>query len=339
MNYSIQDAKKLCLERDAGRCRHCGTTENLDVFRLVAREGRLSWHLSNLITQCHDCYAIRVKVDTGGHENRVGVVLCGGRGTRLYPLTMYQNKHTLPIGLVPMVFYPIKTLQKFGIKRVLIVTDRDGTNETMKMLGSGKEFGMDFTYKIQEGAGGISEALYLAKDFAKPKDEIVVVLGDNIFDIDNLDTDVDLRWPKDDSYDEPVFKSCVYLKKVANPEAYGVAVLEEYDSKTNIVTKIVEKPKEFVSDMAVLGLYVYTYDVFNVIESVEPSERGELEISSVNDHYASRGELTYKEVASYWGDAGGSIQRYAECSMHGAKEANVSAEEIENFRAIVFDDR
>lgn len=336
MSINVEEVKRLCLERDARRCRHCGTTENLDVHQLVPREGPLSYHLNNLITLCDDCKQKADNVRENGRDDRVGVVLCGGRGTRLYPLTMYQNKHTLPIGLIPMVFYPIKTLQKFGVKRVLIVTDREGTNETMKMLGSGKEFGMDFTYKIQEGAGGISEALYLAKDFAKPKDEIVVILGDNIFDLENLDTDVDLRW--DEEYG-PAFKSCVYLKKVSNPEAYGVAVLEDYDSTTKVVSKIVEKPKEFISDMAVLGLYVYTTDVFDVIEGVEPSDRGELEISSVNDHYASQGYLIHKEVTGYWGDAGGSIQRYAECSMHGAKEADVSAEEIDNFRSIVFDDK
>jgi len=340
----IDSAKQLCIERDAGRCRHCGTPEDLEVRKLVDREGRLMWHLSNLITLCKDCALEADNVRANPHPNRVGVVLCGGRGTRLYPLTMYQNKHTLPIGLVPMVFYPIKTLRKFGIQRVMVVTDREGTNETMKMLGSGKEFGMDFTYKIQEGAGGISEALYLAKDFAKPGNEIVVVLGDNIFDLDELDANIDLRYHEDGEEEKSeikgsTYKACVYLKKVSNPSAYGVAVLEDYDSKTKVVTKIVEKPKEFISDMAVLGLYMYTTDVFGVIESVKPSDRGELEISSVNDYYASRGELLSKEVTGYWGDAGGSIQRYAECGMHGAKKANVSAQEIDTFRAVVFDDK
>lgn len=340
----ISDYKKLCFERDAHRCRHCGTTGNLDAHRLVEREGALGWHLSNLVTLCNSCSGEAEAVRKNHNPNRVGVVLCGGRGTRLYPLTMYQNKHTLPIGLVPMVFYPIKTLRKFGIRRVLVVTDRDGVNETMKMLGSGKEFGMDFSYKIQEGAGGISEALYLAKDFASPGDEIVVVLGDNIFDLNDLDTNIDLMYdndPYEEPYErgDPFYKACVYLKRVSNPSAYGVAVLEEYDSTRKIVTKIVEKPKEFISDMAVVGLYMYTYDVFNVIRTVKPSDRGELEISSVNDYYASRGELLSKEVKGYWGDAGGSIQRYAECSMHGAKEAKVSAKEIEEFKNIVFDEK
>lgn len=324
MNHTIEHAKTLCLERDAKRCRHCGTTEELEVFQLVEREGRLAWHLSNLVTQCTQC---RANALGNEHPNRVGVVLCGGRGTRLYPLTMFQNKHTLPIGLIPMVFYPVKTLQKFGIKRVLIVTDRDGVNETMKMLGSGKEFGMDFSYKIQEGAGGISEALYLAKDFAKPEDEIVCILGDNIFDLDTLDTDVE---PLPSTFN----RACLWVKHVDNPQAYGVARIE--DGK---VVEIIEKPTEPVSNLAVVGLYLYPYQVFDIIDYVSPSERGELEISSVNDWYAKQGRLEYKIVTGYWGDAGGSIQRYAECNMHGAKEANVSVEEIDNFKSIVFDDK
>jgi len=324
MSY-IDSAKHICLERDARRCRHCGTTEDLDVTQLVSRDGRLAWHLSNLVTLCEHCNNIASKVRNFGTKNRVGVVLCGGRGTRLYPLTMFQNKHTLPIGVIPMVFYPIKTLQSFGIKRVLIVTDREGINETMKMLGSGKEFGMDFTYKVQEGAGGISEALYLAKDFARPEDEIVCVLGDNIFDLDTLSTDITM--------DEGV-KACVWLKKVNNPQAYGVASIEN-----DRVIEIVEKPSIPASSLAVVGLYMFTYDVFDKIKSIKPSERGELEISSVNDYYAKEGTLAFKTITGYWGDAGGSIQRYAECNMHGAKKANVSAEEIDNFRSIVFDDK
>jgi len=345
MEAEITYSKQVCLERDCRRCRHCGTTDGVDAHRLVEREGALGWHLSNLVTLCGACYNEAETVRKSGKTNRVGVILCGGRGTRLFPLTKYQNKHTLPVGLIPMIFYPIKTLRKFGIKRALIVVDREGTNATIEMLGSGKEFGMDFSYKVQEGAGGISEALYLAKDFAKPGDEIVVVLGDNIFDLNELDSNVDLKYdydeyePHKDEIPDPFYKACVYLKKVTNPSAYGVAVLEQYDSKTKVVTKIVEKPKEFISDMAVVGLYLYTYDVFNIIRSVKPSDRGELEISSVNDYYASRGLLLSKEVKGYWGDAGGSIQRYAECSMHGAKEAKVSAREIEEFKNIVFDEK
>lgn len=336
MNEDVKRAKQICLERDASRCRHCGSADKVEVIQLHKRDGRLAWQLSNLITLCDKCSEASRAVKTP-RRNRVGVVLCGGRGTRLYPLTKFQNKHTLPIGLTPMLFYPLKTLRSFGVHRALVVIDREGADEIIGMLGSGKEFGMDISYKVQEGAGGISEALYLAKDFTKPSDEIVVVLGDNIFDNSELDTDVNLQY--DNEYEEYKFKACVYLKKVSNPEDYGVAIMEDYNKNTKIVTEIIEKPKEFVSDMAVVGLYVYTYDVFKIIESVEPSERGELEISSVNNCYAKKGQLLFKEVTGYWGDAGGSIQRYAECNMHGAKEANVSAEEIDSFRSVVFDDK
>jgi glucose-1-phosphate thymidylyltransferase len=324
MKY-IKDAKQICLERDANRCRHCGTTEDLSVSQLVSRDGRLAWQLSNLITLCKECDTLSLLNMANKRKNRVGVILCGGKGTRLYPLTKFQNKHTLPIGLTPMLFYPLKTLRKFGVYRVLVVIDRDGADEIIGMLGSGKEFGMDISYKIQEGAGGISEALYLAKDFVKPDEEIVCILGDNIFDNDSLDPNFTL---------EPENLACVFVKEVSNPQDYGVAVIED-----GFVTKIVEKPKEFISNLGVVGLYVFTDDVFEVIEGTKPSDRGELEISSVNNFFASAEVLQYQEVKGYWGDAGGSIQRYAECNMHGAKEANVSAEEIDSFRSIVFDDK
>lgn len=317
-------AQQLCLERDAHRCRHCGKDKGLVVVKLVPREGPLSCHLSNLVTQCKECNDVANEL-RNSHSSRVGVVLCGGRGTRLYPLTMHQNKHTLPIGLVPMVFYPIKTLQALGVKRALIVVDREGANSTMGMLGSGKAFGMDFTYKIQEGAGGISDALYLAKDFVGLANEIVCILGDNIFDNKLLDNVV--MYPN---------QACVWIKEVDNPSAYGVATI---DTKSGKVQKIVEKPSKPETNLAVVGLYMYTSGVFDVIDGIEPSERGELEISSVNNYYAEQGTLEYSMVNGYWGDAGGSIQRYAECSMHGAKEANVSAEEIDSFRSIVFDDK
>ena len=326
MGY-IQAAKQICLERDAYRCRHCGDTENLDVLQLVKREGRLAWQLSNLVALCSDCTEARAASLKNKGKNRVGVILCGGRGTRLYPLTKFQNKHTLPIGLVPMLFYPLKTLRAFGVHRVLMVIDREGADHTIAMLGSGKEFGMDISYKVQEGAGGISEALYLAKDFVNNDDEIVCILGDNIFDNDEFVDD--FSWDSDEA------SACVYVKKVSNSEDYGVAVVED-----GVVKSIVEKPKEFVSDLGVVGLYVYrSRRVFDIIDKIKPSDRGELEISSVNDYYADGGELQCREVKGYWGDAGGSIRRYAECSMHGVKKAKVSAEEIDNFRSIVFDDK
>ena len=313
----------LCLERDAKRCRHCGTSDNIQARQIVKKE--TNWHLSNLITLCDDCEVATENHKKNATDNRFGLILCGGKGTRLYPLTKYQNKHTLPIGLVPMIFYPIKTMRAFGVRRAMIVVDREGANSTMEMLGSGKEFGMEFTYRIQEGATGIADALCLAKDFARPTDEIVCILGDNIFDNEELDTKVELN---DDS------SACVFLKTVSNPQDYGVARI--VDGK---VVEIIEKPKEYISDVAVVGLYIFRYEVFDLADKVKPSPRGEVEISSINDYYASIGRLSYKIVNGYWGDAGGSIRRYAECNMHGVKKAKVSAEEIDSFRTIVFDEK
>jgi dTDP-glucose pyrophosphorylase len=173
----------------------------------------------------------------------------------------------------------------------------------------------------------------LAKDFASHVDDIVCILGDNIFDNSEFNDDI-IDFSRDQG-GYARYKACVFLKEVKNPEDYGVAVIEDNGK----VSKIVEKPKEFVSNTAVVGLYAFTYDVFKVIENVKPSDRGELEISSVTDHFAKLGQLDSRKINGYWGDAGGSIQRYAECSMHGAKQANVSEQDIDNFKSVVFDDK
>jgi glucose-1-phosphate thymidylyltransferase len=318
----IEDAQRLCMERDAFRCKHCGAAENLKVKNLVEKNNRLNWHLSNLTTLCEFCLRA-AEVDVV--ENRVGIVLAGGKGKRLYPLTKYQNKHTLPISIIPMIFYPIKTLRSLGIKKVLIVVDRENSGPILEMLGSGREFGMDFSYRIQEGSGGISDALYLAKDFVRPEDQIFCILGDNIFDEDEI---------KRDFHMDTNSKACVFVKEVNNPQDYGVALIDN-----NKVVSIVEKPKSFLSNLAVLGLYIYTYDVFQVIENIEPSPRGELEISDVNHYYASQNELEYIKFNGYWADCGGSVRRYCEASLHGAKKANISAEEIDGFMSVVFDEK
>ena len=323
----------LCLERDANRCRTCGATKNLNAVKLINRDGAVSNHLSNLVTLCEDCRKERDYIRKNDINNRVGVLLCGGKGSRLMPLTRTLNKHELPIGICPMVFYPIKTLRTMGISRVLIVVDQFAAS-IMETVGSGKMFGMDFSFKVQDGAFGIADALYLAKDFVNEETkEIVVMLGDNIFDNDDLDVSrlteqtVDNYWTNDDAR--------VYLKRVKNPEDYGVAVVD----KNQRVEKIVEKPKKFISDQAVLGLYIYRPNVFDVIEKIKPSNRGELEISAVNHYFAERGSLESREVNGYWADCGGSVKRYCEASLHGAKQANVSEEEINGFVSLVFDDK
>lgn len=319
----IKDAKRLAKERDAYRCRHCGSGKNLKVRQLTKREGALAWQLNNLVTLCADCAKLAEKNCKNKKNNLVGVMLAGGKGSRLAPLTKYNNKHALSIGPVPMCFYVLKTLRHFGVYRVIVVLDREGM-EIANMLGSGKEWGLDITYKIQEGAGGISEALYLAKDLVGPKDRLVCILGDNIFDLNGLDTNVDLGCNK----------ACVYLKQVSNPQDYGIAVMENGKIK-----EIIEKPIEFVSDLAVVGLYIYTKEVFDIIEQTKPSDRGELEISSINDYYAKKGQLASRIVERYWGDAGSDLGRYITASMYGAKQASISSDDINAYRSLVFDDK
>ena len=295
MGY-IQEAKSLCIERDAGRCRHCGAASNLFVNQLVKRKGPPAWQLSNLITLCGNCSDVARKSADSNDNNKVGVLLCGGRGTRLAPLTRYQGKHALPVGLVPMVLYPLKTLRAFGVKRVLVVVDRETAGEIVRILGGGKEFGFDsVTFAVQEGAAGIGDALCLAKDFVRTGEKIITILGDNIFDYEALDKSVDLYGNK----------AIIYTKKVNNPEDYGVAIVEG-----GKVKEVIEKPKQFISDRAVVGLYIYTPEVFDVIKKIKPSERGELEISDINSYYAKEDALIYKDIGGYWADCGGSIQRY-----------------------------
>jgi len=331
MGENMQNSK-LCLERDGHRCRTCGSSENLSAAKLTDRNGEVSYNLSNLVTLCDVCVVAREEIKNYSRKNRVGVLLCGGKGTRLYPLTRTTNKHLLPVGIVPMAFHPIKTLRSMGVQRVLIIVDQCAS-AIMETIGSGKMFGMDFSYKVQDGAFGIADALYLAKDYVnEDTDEIVVMLGDNIFDNDAVDADVDLTFH--DGVGELSHEACVYIKQVPNPEDYGIAVISD-----NAIDYITEKPKEFVGDMAVLGLYVYNPSVFEVIDKIEPSKRGELEISAVNDYYAQLNKLDYRVVNGYWADCGGSIQRYTEASLYGAKQANISEEEINTYKSTVFDSK
>jgi len=315
--------KQMCVEKYARRCAICGSNINTVVRKL--NKINASEHLSNLILLCEECNSGADSISDAEERNRVGVVLCGGKGTRLYPITINFNKHLLPLALSHMITYPVRTLRRLGIKRVLIVVDRESGSKIIEVLGSGSAYGMEFTYRIQDGANGIADALYLAKDFVKPDDKIFCILGDNIFDNNQLDPDFELAQDN---------LACVFVKEISNPKDYGVAVI-----KNNRIIKIIEKPNNFVSNLGVLGLYVYTNQVFEIIEKIKPSKRGELEISDINHFYANSGVLQHQVVKGYWADCGGSIQRYTEASMYGAKEAKVSAEEIDSFRAIVFDDK
>jgi len=216
-----------------------------------------------------------------------GVILAGGKGTRLLPLTKLTNKILLPVFNRAMIEYPLATLQRTGIKDILIVSGREHAGDFMKYLGSGKDFGANLTYKVQEEAGGIAQALALAEDFADGK-PVTVILGDNIFE---------------DNFSRAVknFRSGarVFLKKVPDPERFGVPILEGKN-----VVKIIEKPAKPPTQFAVTGLYQYDAKVFGIIKRLKPSARGELEITDVNNAYIRRGALKAEFVRGFWSDAG-----------------------------------
>jgi len=220
-----------------------------------------------------------------------GVILAGGLGTRLHPLTKITNKHLLPVYDRPMIFYPIQTLINAGIDDIMIVTGGNSAGDFLKLLGNGKDFGLKhLNYTYQEGEGGIADALRLVEHFAD-KQPICVVLGDNLIEGNIRDAA--------DEYIRQGNGAKILLKTVPDPERFGVPVL---DGET--VLKIEEKPKEPKSDFAVIGIYFYDSTVFDVIRTLKPSGRGELEITDVNNHYIDRGEMTWGELDGWWTDAG-----------------------------------
>ncbi len=221
-----------------------------------------------------------------------GVILAGGTGSRLYPLTKVTNKHLLPVGRKPMIFYPVEKLAETGIKEILIVTGTEHMGDVVSLLGSGKDFGCRFTYKVQDEAGGIAQALLLAENFAGGE-SISVLLGDNIFE-DSLKV-----MAKNFTKHQKEKGARIALKKVKDPERFGVATL-----KGDKVVKIVEKPKKPESDYAVTGIYFYDSTVFEIIKKLKPSKRGELEITDVNNAYIQKDELEYDFLKGYWTDAG-----------------------------------
>ena len=219
-----------------------------------------------------------------------GIILAGGLGTRLSPLTEITNKHLLPVGREPMIWHPVRQLVAARIKDILVVTSTHHMGSIVNSLGSGKRFGCQFTYRVQEEAGGIAHALGLARGFAAG-DSIVVLLGDNIFEHSIA--------PFVDAFRVQERGARVMLKEVGDPERYGVAALDEKQ-----ILSIEEKPAAPKSNHAVVGCYAYDSRVFDVIDSIVPSARGELEITSVNNKYIERGELEYTFVQGRWTDAG-----------------------------------
>ena len=219
-----------------------------------------------------------------------GIVLAGGTGSRLMPLTKVTNKHLLPIGQKPMIYYPIEKLTAIGIEEILIVTGVEHMGDVVSLLGSGINFGCRFTYKVQDQAGGIAQALALAENFAQSQ-LLAVILGDNIFRA-NLKSYADRFVAQETG-------ARILLKQMPNPQRFGVAELS--DGK---IINIEEKPKVSKSDYAVTGIYFYDDTVFNIIRTLKPSARGELEITHVNDAYIAKGQLSYDILDGWWTDAG-----------------------------------
>jgi len=219
-----------------------------------------------------------------------GIILAGGSGTRLFPLTKVTNKHLLPIGKVPMIYHPIKKLLEAGITEILVVTGLDHMGHVVGLLGSGKDLNCEFTYRVQDEAGGIAQALGLARQFASGH-RMVVILGDNIFE------DPLTEYVKNFAVQKAGAR--IILKEVADPERFGVAEL-----KGDRVIGIEEKPPKPKSNLAVTGVYMYDSNVFEIIRTLKPSARGEMEITDVNNAYIQRGELAYDIFKGWWTDAG-----------------------------------
>ncbi|ABN56122.1 MULTISPECIES: sugar phosphate nucleotidyltransferase [Methanoculleus] len=216
-----------------------------------------------------------------------GVILAGGTGSRLYPLTKVTNKHLLPVYDKPMICYPLEKLIGAGIEEIMIVSGRGHVGHFLELLGSGSELGVSITYEIQEGAGGIAEALGLARKWAGT-DSVAVVLGDNIFE-DDFREDIE-------SFDRG---AKVFLKEVPDPQRFGVA-----EVNGSRILSIEEKPQAPKSNLAVTGLYLYDARVFEIIRTLKPSGRGELEITDVNNAYVRNGEMQYSVLSGFWSDAG-----------------------------------
>jgi glucose-1-phosphate thymidylyltransferase len=219
-----------------------------------------------------------------------GVILAGGLGTRLMPLTKITNKHLLPIYDRPMIFYPIETLRNAGIKDILIVTGGNSAGDFLRLLENGDELGVSLSYAYQRGEGGIADALRLAERFAAGE-PICVMLGDNLIERSIVDT---VR-----GFNVRAQGACILLKEVEDPERFGVAVLEG-----DRIARIIEKPQSPPSNLAVIGIYLYDARVFEIIKTLKPSGRGELEITDVNNAYIASGQMSYGILQGWWTDAG-----------------------------------
>ncbi|MGC8730596.1 MAG: sugar phosphate nucleotidyltransferase, partial [Candidatus Micrarchaeia archaeon] len=220
---------------------------------------------------------------------RKGVILAGGTGSRLYPLTKVTNKHLLPVYNKPMILYPLETLKSIGINDICVVSGGEHIADFIRFLGSGSEFGVNLTYKVQDGPKGIAHALLSAEDFYNKEEKVIAILGDNIFEKVKIE---------DEAFSDG--NAYVFLKEVDDPQRFGVA---KFDANKNVIS-IEEKPKIPESKFAVTGLYIYPNDVFGFIKTLKPSQRGELEITDVNNWYLKQGRLKAAYIEGFWSDAG-----------------------------------
>lgn len=219
-----------------------------------------------------------------------GIILAGGTGSRLYPLTKVTNKHLLPVGKYPMIFHSVAKLKEADINDILIVTGKDHMGDVVNLLGSGRDMGVSFTYKVQDEAGGIAQALYLAEHFVGV-DQMVVILGDNVFEESIV--------PYVNNFRTQQNGAKILIQQVQDPQRYGVPELQGEK-----IISIEEKPKQPKNSYAVTGIYMYDSSVFEIVKTLKPSGRGELEITDVNNAYIQKNELTYDILQGWWTDAG-----------------------------------
>lgn len=239
-----------------------------------------------------------------------GIVLAGGLGTRLHPLTSITNKHLLPVYNKPMIYYPIEMLVKAGIKDILIVTGGTSAGDFLRLVGNGEDFGLSrIHYAYQKGEGGIAEALGLAKEFVGG-DKAIVVLGDNILE-NGIKRGVE-------AFSRQQGGGRIFLKRVDHPWEYGIA-----ETEGDKIKRIIEKPADPPSDLAVIGVYMYPSDVFDIVDTLEPSARGELEITDVNNAYIERGEMEYEVVDGWWLDAGENYEALLRANLTIARQEGV----------------
>jgi len=242
-----------------------------------------------------------------------GVVLAGGLGTRLRPLTSITNKHLLPVYNRPMIYYPIEMLVEAGITDIMIVTGGTSAGDFLRLIGNGEDFGLSrINYAYQKGEGGIAEALGLAREFIDD-DRVVVVLGDNILQ-NGIKRGVE-------AFSKQQRGCRIFLKRVDNPQEYGIAEVEG-----DKIKGIIEKPQDPSSNLAVIGIYMYPPDVFDVIKTLEPSARGELEITDVNNAYIQRDAIEYEIVDGWWLDAGESHEALLRANLTVARQEGVELE-------------